>query len=78
LNLRGNQVFSGSGTSNCLYTIKGNLVYKGAGTSTALYNISRRAIYKGSSVSKMEANWTGSQLSTIDIACLVWLLQYNT
>lgn len=70
------KVYSGSGTSNCLFNITNNVVYKGTSTSTALYRISKRALYEGTGTSKMAINWTGSQFSDIDIAAIVWLLQY--
>lgn len=70
------KIFSGSGTSNCLFNITNDVVYKGTSTSTPLYRISKRALYQGSGTSKMIINWTGSQLSQVDIAAAVWLLQY--
>ena len=70
------KIFSGSGTSNCLFTIKDGVVFKGTGTSTPVYRISKRALYQGSGTSKMVINWTGSQLTEVDIAAAVWLLQY--
>lgn len=70
------KIFSGSGTSTCLFTIKNGVVFKGTGTSTPVYRISKRALYQGAGTSKMVINWTGSQLTEVDIAAAVWLLQY--
>lgn len=70
------KIFSGSGTSNCLFNISNGVVFKGTGTSTALYRISKRALYQGTGSSKMVINWTGTQLTEVDIAAAVWLLQY--
>lgn len=76
LTVVGGKIFSGSGTSTCLFNIKDGVVFKGTGTSTPVYRISKRALYQGAGTSKMVINWTGSQLTEVDIAAAVWLLQY--
>ena len=63
----GTKAYMGSSTSTCLFNLYNKVIWAGAAQGTPLFTVKGMQLWEGASTSRMVLNWTGQQLSLIDV-----------